>query len=96
MYKDLLVEIDERELSSRRIDYAIRLSRHFGAHLTGLHLIASFIPPPAIGSHLTYEMEARLLAGERERSETALDRFPRRGEGGGYRRRAAYRERPAP
>ncbi|MEM7045002.1 MAG: universal stress protein [Pseudomonadota bacterium] len=75
MYKDLLVEVDDREVSSKRIDYAIRLSLHFGAHLTGLNLIASFIPPPAVGSHLTQEMEAQLLAGEYQRSEEALARF---------------------
>lgn len=80
MYRDLLLEIDDRETARQRIDYAIRLSRRFGAHLTGLYLIPAFAPPPAVGAYMTEDMEARILAGETERAETALSGLRRAAE----------------
>ena len=77
MYKDLLVEVDDRENSRKRINYAIQLARHFDAHLTGLYLISTFTPPPAVGAYMTRDMEAQIEAGEQELAEAALDAFRR-------------------
>lgn len=77
MYKDLLVELDDHETSRKRIDYAIKLTRRFDAHLTGLYLISTFTPPPAVGAYMTQEMAAQIQAGEREHAEAALDVFRR-------------------
>lgn len=75
MYKDLLLEVDGRDAARRRIDYAIRLSRRFDAHLSGLYLVPIFMPPPAVGAYMTQEMEAQINAGETERAEAALNSF---------------------
>lgn len=75
MYRNLLVEIDDNDTSQKRIDYAIKLAGRFGAHLTGLYMIRSFTPPPAVGAYLTREVEAQIHEGETERAEAALDRF---------------------
>lgn len=75
MYKDFLVELDDTDLSARRIDYAVRLARRFDAHLTGLYLIPSFTPPPAVGAYMTQDMEAQIMAGAMQRADAALERF---------------------
>lgn len=75
MLKDIIVDIDDRDLSEKRIDYAIRLATRFDAHLTGLYLISAYTPPPEVGVYLTRDMEVQILQGEAQRSEAALDRF---------------------
>ena len=75
MYKDLLLEVDDSHAVDRRIDYAVKLSTRFDAHLTGLYLIPMFMPPPSVGAYMTQEMENQILAGETERAEKAIDRF---------------------
>lgn len=75
MYKDLLVEIDDSETSQKRTDYALQLARRFDAHLTGLYLVHTFTPPPAVGAYLTSEMEDQIYESETQRAKIALDRF---------------------
>ena len=75
MYKDLLVEIDASDISSKRIDYAIRLAKRFEAHLTGLYLMPEFAPPATVGVYLTADIKANVERHERERAESALVGF---------------------
>jgi nucleotide-binding universal stress UspA family protein len=75
MYKDLLLEVDGSDAAAHRIDYALRLAQRFDAHLTGLCLIKTLALPPAVGTYMTADLEAQILAEENKRSEEALDRF---------------------
>lgn len=75
MYKDLLLEVDSSDASAHRIDYALRLAQRFDAHLTGLCLVKTLALPPTVGTFMTADLEAQILAEENKRAEEALDRF---------------------
>ena len=75
MYRDILVEIDGHEASQRRIDYAISLSRRFDAHLTGLYLIQTYMPPPEVCVYINRDMEDQIYQDENNRAKAAIERF---------------------
>ena len=75
MYKDLLLEVDGSDTAVHRINYALRLAQRFDAHLTGLCLVKALALPPAVGTYMTADLEAQILAEENKRAEEALDRF---------------------
>lgn len=85
MFKDLLVEIDDSDTSRARINYAIDLARRFDAHLTGLHIIQTLMLPPSVGTYMTGDVEAQILAGEKERANQAIDQFREIAERSGIR-----------
>ncbi len=75
MYKDLLLEVDSSDACAHRIDYALRLAERFDAHLTGLCIAKALALPPAVGTYMTADLEAQILAEENKRAEEALNRF---------------------
>jgi nucleotide-binding universal stress UspA family protein len=70
-FKNLLVYVDGKPSSSKRIDAAIALATAFDAHLTALTLLAEPHVPPALGVHIP----ADVLSSQREATDKRADAF---------------------
>lgn len=83
--KDLLVHIDDKPSSDKRLDAAVELALAFDAHLVGLMLVAEPYVPAAIG----VSIPAEILRDQREaavqRSEAVLATAKERAEKAGCR-----------
>lgn len=83
--KDLLVHIDDKPSSDKRLDAAVELALAFDAHLAGLMLVAEPYVPAAIG----VSIPAEILRDQREaavqRSEAVLAKAKERAEKAGCR-----------
>lgn len=73
--KDILVHIDETRACTARLNYAVRLARFHGAHLTGLYTI----PPLVVPGYVAVEFPVEALEMQEEtllkRSREAQSRF---------------------
>ncbi len=73
--KDILVHVDEARACAARLDYAIRLARFHGAHLTGLYTI----PPLTVPGYVAVEFPLEALEAQesnlQEQASAARQRF---------------------
>ncbi len=72
--KDLLVHIDDKPGSDKRLDAAVGLALATDAHLAGLMLVAEPYVPPAIGISIPAEILEEQRAAAVQQSKTVLDR----------------------
>ena len=70
-FKNLLVYVDGKPGSTKRLDAAITLATAFDAHLTALTLLAEPHVPPALGVHIP----ADVLSSQREAAEKRADAY---------------------
>jgi nucleotide-binding universal stress UspA family protein len=89
--KNLLVIVDPGKQTTVRIDAALLLASRFGAHLTGLFVIA----PPLLPGYVAPELSQELIDMERQLAQDAADRaaldFRSRVERAGTGERAEWR-----
>jgi nucleotide-binding universal stress UspA family protein len=74
-FKDLLVVVDNSPGATERIDFAARLARDFGAHLTGLHVAESPSMRPTVLAQVPSEVLDMLQTVGREEAVRARALF---------------------
>jgi nucleotide-binding universal stress UspA family protein len=73
-YRDLLVHVDVGKGSEARTDAAVALAKAWGAHLTGLGLVAEPYLPPMLGVNLPADVLREQLETAKETARQALER----------------------
>lgn len=74
-FKNLLVQIDDGKASARRAQVAIALAQRFGAHLTGLSVVAEPEVPGYVLAQVPLGAWDAQVAQLRERAEAAAETF---------------------
>lgn len=72
MIKDLLVQVDQTQGTPARVDAALKLARHFGAHVTAFHLIAEPFLRGTARHHLPADIIREHLRQAEEDAETVF------------------------
>jgi nucleotide-binding universal stress UspA family protein len=67
--KDLLVQVDQTPAAQQRLDAALSLGEHFGAHVTALYLI----PEPFLRAMSGYHLPADILREHLRQAEAEAD-----------------------
>ena len=74
-YRSMLVHVDNDESSTRRVDYAVALARHFRAELVGIYVVPGTDLAPSTAAMLRPEVVERRLGQFGEAQHAAEKRF---------------------